>query len=59
MGIGVGSNTFLVANIKNYYSDIILKKGYLAINPGLEIMSLVMAFMLIGNALKDELNVKN
>ncbi|MDR6299479.1 ABC transporter permease [Mesonia maritima] len=44
--------------IKDHYSYIILGKAYLAIVPGLAIMSLVMAFMLIGNALRDALDVK-
>jgi len=47
------------AMIKDHYSYIILGKAYLAIIPGLAIMSLVMAFMLIGNALRDTLDVKN
>ncbi len=45
--------------IKDHYQYIILGKPYLAIIPGLAIMSLVMAFMLIGNALRDALDVKN
>jgi len=44
--------------IKDHYNYIILGKPYLAIIPGLAIMSLVMAFMLIGNALRDALDVK-
>jgi peptide/nickel transport system permease protein len=47
------------AMIKDHYNYIILGKAYLAIIPGLAIMSLVMAFMLIGNALRDALDVKN
>lgn len=47
------------AMIKDHYSYIILGKAYLAVIPGLAIMSLVMAFMLIGNALRDALDVKN
>ncbi|QHI37000.1 Glutathione transport system permease protein GsiD [Kordia antarctica] len=47
------------AMIKDHYSYIILGKPYLAIIPGIAIMSLVMAFMLIGNALRDALDVKN
>ncbi len=46
------------AMIKDHYSYIILGKAYLAIIPGIAIMSLVMAFMLIGNALRDALDVK-
>lgn len=45
--------------IKDHFSYIILGKPYLALIPGLAIMSLVMAFMLIGNALRDALDVKN
>jgi len=45
--------------IKDHYSYIILGKPYLAIIPGLAIMSLVTAFMLIGNALRDALDVRN
>lgn len=47
------------AMIKDHYNYIILGKPYLAIIPGLCIMSLVMAFMLIGNTLRDALDVKN
>jgi peptide/nickel transport system permease protein len=47
------------AMIKDHYSYIILGKAYLAIIPGLGIMSLVMAFMLMGNALRDALDVKS
>ncbi len=46
------------AMIKDHYSYIILGKAYLAIIPGMAIMSLVMAFMLIGNALRDALDIK-
>ncbi len=44
--------------IQDHYSYIILGKAYLAIIPGLAIMALVMAFMLIGNALRDAMDVK-
>ncbi len=47
------------AMIKDHYSYIILGKAYLAVIPGIAIMSLVMAFMLIGNALRDALDVRN
>ena len=47
------------AMIKDHYNYIILGKAYLAVIPGLAIMSLVMAFMLIGNALRDALDVKS
>jgi len=46
------------AMIKDHYSYIILGKPYLALVPGLAIMSLVMAFMLMGNALRDAFDVK-
>ncbi|WP_152287901.1 ABC transporter permease [Flavicella marina] len=45
--------------IKDHYNYIILGKPYLAIIPGVAIMSLVMAFMLIGNTLRDALDVKS
>lgn len=44
--------------IKDHYAYIVMGKAYLAIIPGLAIMSLVMAFMLMGNALRDALDVK-
>lgn len=44
--------------IKDHYNYIVLGKPYLAVVPGLAIMTLVMAFMLIGNALRDALDVK-
>ena len=44
--------------IKDHYSYIILGKPYLAVIPGLAIMSLVTAFVLIGNALRDAMDVK-
>lgn len=47
------------AMVKDHYNYIILGKPYLALIPGLCIMSLVMAFMLIGNTLRDALDVKN
>jgi ABC-type dipeptide/oligopeptide/nickel transport system permease subunit len=45
--------------IKDHYNYIILGKPMLALIPGLCIMSLVMAFMLLGNKLRDALDVKN
>lgn len=47
------------AMIKDHYSYIILGKPYLAVIPGMAIMLLVMAFMLVGNALRDALDVKS
>ncbi|MFV0248597.1 MAG: ABC transporter permease [Tenacibaculum sp.] len=45
--------------IKNHYNYIVLGKPFLALIPGLAIMSLVMAFMLLGNTLRDILAVKH
>lgn len=45
--------------IKDHYAYIILGKPYLALIPGLAIMSLVTAFMLIGNALRDAMDVRH
>jgi len=47
------------AIIKDHYNYIILGKAYLALIPGIAIMMLVTAFMLIGNALRDALDVNN
>ncbi len=44
--------------IKEYYSFIILDSAYLAITPGVAIIILVLAFMTLGNALRDSLDVK-
>ena len=45
--------------IKDHYAYIIMDKAYLAIIPGLAITSLVLAFMLLGNGLRDAFDVKN
>ncbi len=45
--------------IKNHYNYIIVGKAYLALIPGVAIMSLVMAFMLVGNALREALDVRD
>ena len=45
--------------IKDHYAYIIMDKAYLAIIPGVAIMSLVLAFMLLGNGLRDAFYVKN
>ncbi|WP_010179722.1 ABC transporter permease [Aquimarina agarilytica] len=45
--------------IKDHYSYIILGKAYLAVAPGIAIMLLVMAFMLLGNGIRDALDVKS
>ena len=44
--------------IKDHYAYIILDKAYLAIAPGMAIMFLVLAFMLLGNMLRDRLDVR-
>lgn len=44
--------------VKENYAYIILDNPWLAILPGLSIMMLVLAFMLIGNGLRDALDVK-
>jgi len=44
--------------IKEYYSFIILDSAYLAIAPGIAIIIMVLAFMTLGNALRDALDVK-
>ena len=45
--------------IKDHYTYIIMDKSYLAIIPGIAIMLLVMAFMLLGNGLRDAFDVKD
>ena len=45
--------------IKDHFRYILLGKAYLAIIPGLAIMSLVLAFMVLGNILRDALDVKS
>lgn len=60
--LGIGAQPPMAswgAMIKDHYNYIILGKPYLALIPGLCIMFLVMAFMLIGNALRDALDVKS
>jgi peptide/nickel transport system permease protein len=44
--------------IKDHYSYIILGKPYLAMVPGIAIMLITLAFMMMGNALRDALDVK-
>ena len=45
--------------VKDHFKYLILGKPYLTILPGLTIMSLVLAFMTLGNSLRDALDVKN
>jgi len=44
--------------IKDHYAYIILDKAYLAIAPGMAIIFLVLAFMLVGNMLRERLDVR-
>lgn len=44
--------------MKENYASIVLDNAYLAIAPGIAIMLLVLAFMLIGNALRNALTVR-
>ena len=45
--------------IKDHYNYIILGKPYLAMAPGIAMLLLVLAFMMVGNALRDALDVKS
>jgi peptide/nickel transport system permease protein len=59
--LGIGAQPPMAswgAMIKDHYNYIILGQPYLALIPGICIMLLVMAFMLVGNALRDALDVK-
>lgn len=59
--LGIGAQPPMAswgAMIKDHYNYIILGKPYLALIPGVCIMLIVMAFMLVGNALRDALDVK-
>lgn len=60
--LGIGAQPPMAswgAMIKDHYNYIILGKPYLALIPGVCIMLLVMAFMLVGNAFRDALDVKS
>jgi len=60
--LGIGAQPPMAswgAMIKDHYNYIILGQPYLALIPGISIMFLVMAFMLVGNALRDALDVKS
>ncbi len=60
LGIGVQPPTPSWGTmIKENYAYIILDAAYLAILPGIAIMLMVLAFMIIGNALRDALDVKS
>jgi peptide/nickel transport system permease protein len=45
--------------IKDHYNYIVLGKPFLALVPGVAIMLLTLAFMLVGNALRDAFDVKS
>ena len=45
--------------IKDHYSYIIMDKAYLAVIPGIAIMTLVLSFMILGNGLRDAFDVRN
>lgn len=45
--------------MKENYAYIVLDKAYLAIVPGIAIMLLVLSFMLIGNALRNAMDVRS
>ncbi len=60
--LGIGAqppNASWGSMIKDHYNYIALGKPYLAIFPGLCIMTIVMAFMILGNALRDRLDVRS
>jgi peptide/nickel transport system permease protein len=44
--------------IKDHYGYILVDLGYLAIIPGVAIMLMVLAFILVGNGLRDALDTK-
>ena len=44
--------------IRNHYGFIVMEKAYLSLVPGFCIVILVMAFMLLGNSLRDALDTK-
>ena len=45
--------------VKDHFRYLLLGKPYLVILPGIAIMSLVLAFMILGNSLRDALDVRN
>ena len=60
LGIGVQPPaTSWGAMVKENYGYILLDSAYLALLPGLAIMLLVLAFMLLGNGLRNALDVRN
>ena len=60
--LGIGAQPLMPSwggMIKDHFRYLLLGKPYLAILPGLAIMTLVLAFMMLGNRLRDALDVKN
>ena len=60
--LGLGAQPPMISwglMIKDHYNYIILGEPFLAIIPGIFIMLLVTSFMLLGNSLRDILDVKN
>ena len=59
LGIGVNPPTPSWGNmIREHYAYITTDLAYLAIVPGFMIMLLVLAFMMVGNGLRDALDVR-
>lgn len=59
LGIGVQPPSPSWGNmIRENYAYLVLDASWLALLPGLAIMSLVLAFMIVGNGLRDALDVK-
>lgn len=59
--LGIGAQPPLASwggMIKEHYGYIIMDGAYLALIPGIAIMLLVLAFMLVGNGLRDALDTK-
>ena len=46
------------AMIKDHYGYIIMDKAYLALIPGAAILLMVLAFTLVGNGIRDAIDVK-
>ena len=45
--------------VKDHFRYLLLGKPYLTLVPGIAIMSLVLSFMILGNSLRDALDVRN
>ncbi len=60
--LGIGVQPPMVSwgsMVKENYAYILLDNAYLAFIPGLAIMLIVLAFMLLGNGIRDALDIKN